>query len=369
MQLYVMWFVETLLLAGMLSWLPVMRGAAGFFGVNVSPDYLAQTGRVLLRAYRRRLLITLLALTAVGMGLAWATSTTWQNGRLMTPFGVTMTLNLLAAAIVYRQAARAARPHAIAGATRVAASMRTRRLRDFTFPGYEALLVALTLAPFAVLWFYYDLLPPRVPTHYDFAGRPDAWRGKTWQTVFATPLISLWMQGLLLIAKYSFIGMRITLPVDRSEEYRALKEQALGLWIRGADGARALLGLMLSALAMNVAFSSVPALSAWRPVAMVTVWFVTIALIAGLAWALWQTLRLNAQMEQIAGAAFVTSAMEERGWRAGGLIYYNPADPALFVEKRIGLGATVNFGHKSVWWLLAYMALGLALSFIFTIAA
>jgi uncharacterized membrane protein len=35
-----------------------------------------------------------------------------------------------------------------------------------------------------------------------------------------------------------------------------------------------------------------------------------------------------------------------------GLIYYNPADPALVVEKRFGLGYTLNFGNKWSWVLM-----------------
>jgi uncharacterized membrane protein len=33
----------------------------------------------------------------------------------------------------------------------------------------------------------------------------------------------------------------------------------------------------------------------------------------------------------------------------GGQFYYNPQDPALFVEKRAGLGLTFNFGNRMSW--------------------
>lgn len=38
---------------------------------------------------------------------------------------------------------------------------------------------------------------------------------------------------------------------------------------------------------------------------------------------------------------------DERGWR--GFIYANPDDPNLFVPKRIGVGRTLNFGHRRAW--------------------
>ena len=37
----------------------------------------------------------------------------------------------------------------------------------------------------------------------------------------------------------------------------------------------------------------------------------------------------------------------------GGMIYVNPADHALFVEKRMGIGWTLNFGNLWAWLLLA----------------
>ena len=38
-------------------------------------------------------------------------------------------------------------------------------------------------------------------------------------------------------------------------------------------------------------------------------------------------------------------------WK-GGLIYYNPADPAVWVEKRFGIGWTLNFGSPRAWLIL-----------------
>ncbi len=39
---------------------------------------------------------------------------------------------------------------------------------------------------------------------------------------------------------------------------------------------------------------------------------------------------------------------EDDKWILGGLIYYNPDDPAIFVEKRVGVGSTMNFANTWV---------------------
>ena len=43
-------------------------------------------------------------------------------------------------------------------------------------------------------------------------------------------------------------------------------------------------------------------------------------------------------------------------WKLG-LIYFNPADPAFLVEKRFGIGYTMNFGNPWSWALLAVVIL------------
>jgi uncharacterized membrane protein len=44
----------------------------------------------------------------------------------------------------------------------------------------------------------------------------------------------------------------------------------------------------------------------------------------------------------------------DKYWKLG-LIYVNRDDPALFVEKRFGIGYTLNFGHPGVWVFLALL--------------
>jgi uncharacterized membrane protein len=48
---------------------------------------------------------------------------------------------------------------------------------------------------------------------------------------------------------------------------------------------------------------------------------------------------------------------DDRYWKLG-QFYFNPADPALFVEKRFGIGYTCNFGRPAAWVLIgAFVAL------------
>jgi uncharacterized membrane protein len=49
----------------------------------------------------------------------------------------------------------------------------------------------------------------------------------------------------------------------------------------------------------------------------------------------------------------------EECWK-GGIFYYNPDDPALFVQKRLGFGYTFNFANVWSWALVASLVLVIA---------
>ena len=54
------------------------------------------------------------------------------------------------------------------------------------------------------------------------------------------------------------------------------------------------------------------------------------------------------------GVAPVGDRTPDKNWKLG-LFYINRNDPALFVEKRFGIGYTLNFGHPGVLVFLAVL--------------
>jgi uncharacterized membrane protein len=50
-------------------------------------------------------------------------------------------------------------------------------------------------------------------------------------------------------------------------------------------------------------------------------------------------------------------ATPDHAWKLGGLLYFNPRDPAMWVENRIGVGYTLNMGNSRAWLLVVGMLL------------
>jgi uncharacterized membrane protein len=66
--------------------------------------------------------------------------------------------------------------------------------------------------------------------------------------------------------------------------------------------------------------------------------------------------RVRSEVLHQEGTHPVGDGTADRYWKAG-LFYVNRDDPALFVEKRFGLGYTLNFGHPGTWLLIAALIL------------
>jgi uncharacterized membrane protein len=64
------------------------------------------------------------------------------------------------------------------------------------------------------------------------------------------------------------------------------------------------------------------------------------------------------------GAASTGDHTPDACWKWG-MIYVNPADPSILVEKRFGIGYTVNLGNRWSWVALAAVMVPAALGMIF----
>jgi uncharacterized membrane protein len=51
----------------------------------------------------------------------------------------------------------------------------------------------------------------------------------------------------------------------------------------------------------------------------------------------------------------VPTSDSDEHYRLGGRIYINPQDPALWVDKRFGIGWTLNFGNRWSWLVLGLL--------------
>jgi hypothetical protein len=76
-------------------------------------------------------------------------------------------------------------------------------------------------------------------------------------------------------------------------------------------------------------------------------WRAVLAVTAGFVWPI-------VRISQEPGSG--SDGTPDECWKLG-QIYYNPNDPALLVEKRFGVGYTINFGNRASWLLIGLLVL------------
>lgn len=193
----------------------------------------------------------------------------------------------------------------------------------------------LALPPFAILGaaaFYlrenWDRIPQRFPVHWGADGTPDRWVEKTAHGVYGPLLFGAGIiVTTLLLAGAAFYGARRS-PARRS---------ALACLI----GSAWMLGLTFSAVAL-------------LPVVKVPLWLIPVLALAFVTGVIVLAFR------QSATAGMPMEHTADECWHAA-VIYYNPADPALFVQKRFGFGYTFNFGNRWSWVILSLLIAAMAL--------
>lgn len=339
-----------LVMLAFFMYMPVMRGEDAFFGVRVSTETYHQEGRRILRRYWFWLVMTFFEIEIIGLVVSFSKGRT--EFAAVAPRLLLVPCVMLFYVIFYKQAKRL---EFVEEQQRFASSLRTRRLANYTSLALEVAVVLLTVAPVLVLVYYYPQLPERIPTHWDWRGQPDGWTRKSYFAVFSLAATLVYMQGLLLFIKHGLLGVKMTLPAEQTEKYLSLKEETLGLTVRFMDWMRLCLCVLLGSITSNIAFSSIESLRFLSPVMAVAGWAAAGLMVVSIAVAVYRFYRVDRRLKEEVGRVYVQKPRDAAHWYAGGLVYFNREDPALFVEKMVGWGYTFNMANKWVYLYLAIM--------------
>jgi uncharacterized membrane protein len=346
------WLALDAVLAASFFWMPVMRGEDAFFGVRVSNEFYRTEGQSILRRYRFWLVMLFVEIEAIGILVSL------YRAELPLARIFSLPLVILPSIILYILFYRQVKPFAFEDeAKRFASALKRRHLSEYTNLYLEAAIVVLTIVPSLFLLYYYPQLPEKIPAHWDWLGRPDRWVQKSFASVFFLSLMLFYLQGLFLLVKHGLLGVKMTLPAERAEEYLRGKEEFLRAVMKLMDSVRFFVATMMSALLLDIVFTSVAHLRPLTFLAVAVDLLSTFLLIATCAYYVVRLVMIDRRLKREVGRVYVQRGRDASHWYAGGLFYYNPDDPAIFVEKLVGFGYTFNMANRRVYVYLAYMIL------------
>jgi uncharacterized membrane protein len=300
-----------------------------FFGVTVSPDFHdGPLARTVSRRYAVE--IWLLALVA-GALVATSPMPVVSGGMLL--------VQTAGATVAFVKARQAVRPYGAAPATIREADLGPR-------PGLPGGLAA-QLGPFLILLasaiyvgLHWDEVPARFPTHWNLAGKPDGWTAKSVGSVFRGLGVGLVACTMMWFTQYAVLHWTRLPRVAGADGDRDRRVRQINLLATLAG--EYLVACLLSWVAVIARFAG-EGTSPRLPLVFRVAPF-ALFLVGGL---LIRVVRRAA----VADAKPIGDTTPDSYWIFGRL-YVNRADPTLFVEKRTGLGYTLNLGNPWAWLIL-----------------
>ena len=317
--------------------LPKISRPGILFGVTVAPDFSGTSeGQALLRQYRRSVAIATITILIVS-----------NVGALVSRAFIVIAVLLegVAALASWARASRQTRPFAQQSSSIRAAILTAE---GDSIPGGWLFL----LGPFLVLgvaaWVLYanwSSIPERFAVHWSLGGTPDGWSRRSFGGVFGF---------LVLGAVPTIVSIFIACLI-------ALKTRSVSQSEEAAEGQRAFRRATFFVIMMiSYVISTVNAVLATRPVwapnpdemPRAVLPLVLLVVLGCSGASVFYLARISSARKPSVG-----DGTPDSYWKWG-LVYYNPDDPAIFVEKRVGLGWTLNFARKSSWLLLILPLLG-----------
>lgn len=188
----------------------------------------------------------------------------------------------------------------------------------------------------------YDRIPAQIPIHYDASGQVDRIAQKSVGIIFALNLIQCLMVLIMAGVQEAIIRSKRQVHPEQSESTNNLRRSSR----RYQAAVIHFITLISLALFASVQFSIIGLIDS-----SLTNWtlIVAILLIFAALISLPIVLKKNRTLMAEANAHTVfPDAGSDEYWKWG-LFYVNRNDPALFVEKRGGVGITINLGRLTGW--------------------
>jgi len=308
-----------------------------FFGITVSAGF--RNGPVARSVSRRY------AVEVWGLGLVAAALVATSPMPLLS--GPMLLAQTLGASVAFVNARRAVRPYAAAPATVREAEIGPR-------PGLPGGMVG-QIGPFLILagaavyvGLHWSAVPARFPTHWNLAGKPDGWTTKTVGGVFRGVLLGFFICSMTLFTSFAILYRTRPPRVMGSDGLQSRRVRHVNLVAMLAS--EYLLALLLAWTSVVATFSGdagqrLPLVFRLAPFGLIIIGSLAIRVMR----------RTVASQESPVG-----DTTPDSSWLFGRL-YLNRADPALFVEKRMGLGYTLNLGNPVSWLVLIVAVAGLSI--------
>jgi uncharacterized membrane protein len=331
---------EILLIALWFHFLPQLTRTDLFFAVTVEPAFhKSSEARRVVRQFRAAVWIEFLA--AVAMVLVGAVF------NLVFLLIVAIFWQIAGAFVAFLRARKQVLPHAVTATVNREAAL-VPRSAGVAYWFLQLGPFAILAARAAYLRANWQQIPERFPVHWGLDGQPNGWSTRSFAGVYGPLLLAMVVCVFLLLCSCAIVHW--------TRNIRATGDAAVGesRFRRAQLGIVTAVGYFIALVFSLVASPLRPNAENEPPIALLLAGtFLFVVTVLMIMFYLGQGgSNLTRAREVAAAAPVIADRTPDRCWKVG-IFYFNPDDPALLVEKRFGMGYTINFGHRGAWLIVA----------------
>lgn len=359
-------FIAPILLVAILfHFLPEITRRDIFFAVTVDPAF-RRTPEAQDIIHRFRVTVWIHSVLAVAIVLAGFALQNPLVSPLIPLIGVFW--QLAAVFIAFLSARRRTMGHSAAATTQRVAELAPRPSamgvgHAFLQAGPFAILVAAALY-LAANW---QRIPERFAVHWGYDGRPNGWSTRSIGGVYGPLLIGFTVCAMIEVFTYGIAHWTRQIDVARGARAEARFRRIQVNVLIAVQYLIAFLFCSVPFLALRANPDEQPPIGSFL-LGMAIFLVVIFALLIWTGQGGANLMNAGSSSEILAGGP-IGDRTPDQCWRAG-MFYVNPNDPAILVEKRFGIGYTLNFGRPGAWVLIASIlvltAVPIAIAFLTT---
>jgi len=342
--------LEILIVAALIHLLPRLTRREIFFAVTVSSGY-RETQEARKTMLRFRAAVRIHALIAISLVVA-------SRIEHVNWLAISAIYWLVGGCFVaFLRARRETLPHAQSPASQREAAVAPRPSSIIGSWWLQASPFAILAVTAAYLHFNWDQIPVKFPVHWGLNGKPNGWSTRSFSGVYGPLLLGACICLGLALLSY---GIQHWTRQVRASGVGAAHESFFRSSQRGI--------ILITELFLAATF----AWTGWLPLqpqvdsqmpGMIPIFFGTVLFLLSVVGWLIYTGQGGENLSRAGSGPSPASPELPTGdrtpdqcWKAG-VIYINRNDPAVLVEKRFGVGYTLNFGHPISWVLLGSLVL------------
>lgn len=220
--------------------------------------------------------------------------------------------------------------------------------------GWFIIPFAIAVATLILTFNLYDQMPDRIPMQYNFEGEVSNWAEKSYRTVLLMPVMQIFMTFLFLFVNVVISRAKQQVSAEKPEDSKRQNIIFRRRWslfiILGSIGMVLLFGFAQ----WSFLFDLPRGVMIYVPIIFGGVFTIASVLLAFTTGQGGSRVHISEQED-----GEVIDRDDDRHWKLG-QFYFNKQDPAIFLEKRFGVGWTVNLARPLAW-MIFVIIIGIAI--------